>query len=69
MEKIREFISSENGRLAIIAAGALILLLLFVRAASPRTFNLFINSGKDNVYSMKKAKRNIKNAAKKAKSA
>ncbi len=65
MDKIKEFIGSDKGRLVLICSGVFLVLLIFVAAAAPKTVNFILNSGKDNVYSMKKAKRTVKNRGEK----
>lgn len=61
LEKIKEFLSTKNGRIAAAAVGGALLLLLILKAAAPKSVNIFINNGNDCQNSMKSAKRTVKN--------
>jgi len=66
MDKLMNFLKTDNGKLVGIIAG-IILLLLIIAAATPNSINLIINSGPDAVLSMKSAKKTIKRKRKKEK--
>ena len=66
MEKLRKFITTDNGKLVAIIAG-IVLFLLIIAAATPNTINMCINNGDDCVVSTKSAKRVIKGKRKKDK--
>ena len=66
MEKLKDFLATDKGKLVGVIAG-IVLLLAFVAAATPKSINLIINSGPDAVLSFKSAKRVHKNKRRKAK--
>lgn len=66
MDKIKEFIKTDNGKLAAAAAGIL-LLLVIIKLATPNNLNIYMNNGADCVVSTKSAKKVIKRKPKKNK--
>ncbi len=56
MEKLKDFLATDNGKLVGVILG-IILFFVFVAVASPKSINLIINSGSDPVISFKSAKR------------
>lgn len=60
LEKIKKFLNTKNGRIAATALGGAMLLLLLVKAAAPKSVNIFINNAKDCQNSMKSAKKTEK---------
>lgn len=66
MEKVINFLKTDNGKLVGAAAG-IILLIIFIAVATPNTINMCINNGDDCVVSTKSAKRVIKGRRKKDK--
>ena len=66
MEKVMNFLKTDNGKLVAVIAG-IVLFLLFIAAATPNTINMCINNGNDCVVSTKSAKRIFKGKRKKDK--
>ena len=60
LEKIKEFLNTKNGRIAVAAVGGAVLLLLLVKASAPKSVSIFINNAKDCQNSMKSAKKTEK---------
>lgn len=59
MDKIMKFLKSDTGKIVSAVAGICIA-LLFVKAATPNTLNVYTNNGNDCVVSSKTAKKIIK---------
>ena len=60
LERIKGFLNTKNSRIAATALGGAMLLLLLVKAAAPKSVNIFINNAKDCQNSMKSAKKTEK---------
>ena len=59
MDKIMDFLKTDAGKIVSVIAGICIA-LLFVKAATPDTLNVYTNNGNDCVVSSKTAKKIIK---------
>ncbi len=66
MEKLVNFLKTDNGKLVAAICGV-VLFFVFVAVAAPKSINLIINSGSDCVLSFKSAKKTIKRKRRKEK--
>ncbi|MBQ9483333.1 MAG: hypothetical protein IJU82_04000 [Ruminiclostridium sp.] len=66
MEKVMNFLKTDNGKLVGIFAG-IALLILVIAVATPNSINVIINGGSDCVVSTKCAKKTVKRKRKKEK--
>ncbi len=66
MEKLMNFLKTDNGRLVGIAGG-IVLLLLVIWAATPKKVNIMVSNGADCVVSFKSARKNNKRKPAKSK--
>ena len=56
---IRDFLNSDKGKTVFTVLLCVAAVLLLIRAAAPKTVNLFIG-GRENFYSMKKVRGTVK---------
>ena len=68
MEKVINFLKTDNGKLVGAVAG-IILLIIFVAVATPNSINVIVNNGEDSVFALKSAKKTVKRKRAKAKKA